>query len=166
MISMFDAYQDSYGLDWAYVVSCNLFGARDKFDTEFGHVVPSLIKKFHDVKMGHSDRVVVWGDGSAQRDFMYVKDTARVCVEVMTHLEGTVNIGSGRVYSIRDIVDKLGGIFDLHGSIDWDETKPNGQDFRSYELSKINSIGFRCKYSIDAGLEETVEWYASQQNSI
>lgn len=158
MLAMLRAYEESYGMEWAYVVSCNLFGQRDKFDTEFGHVVPSLIKKFYDAKR-RGEKVVVWGDGSAKRDFMYVKDTARVGLAIMKGINGPVNIGSGMVYSIRDIVDMIAVITDMKHQVVWDETKPNGQDYRAYNLTKINSISFSCQHTIQQGLEETWAWY-------
>ncbi len=159
MLAMLRAYEESYGMEWAYVVSCNLFGPRDKFDTEFGHVVPSLIKKFYDAKCC-GEKVVVWGNGSAKRDFMYVKDAARVGLAIMKNINGPANIGSGMVYSIRDIVEMIADITDMKDYVVWDETKPNGQDYRAYDLKKINSIGFSCQYTIRQGLEETLEWYA------
>lgn len=161
MLAMLAAYEESYGLEWAYVVSCNLFGPRDKFDTEFGHVVPSLIKKFYEAKL-RGEKVVVWGDGSAQRDFMYVKDTARVALAVMENIKGAANIGSGTVYRIRDIVDMIADISGMAGQVIWDSEKPNGQDYRAYDLSKIDKIGFKCEYSIRQGLEETWGWYMEQ----
>ncbi|TJZ77280.1 GDP-L-fucose synthase family protein [Chitiniphilus eburneus] len=161
MLAMLRAYEESYGLEWAYVVSCNLFGPRDKFDVEFGHVVPSLIKKFYDAKRA-GGKVVVWGDGSAQRDFMYVKDTARVGLEIMKNINGPTNIGSGTVYRIRDIVEMIAEISNMTDQVVWDAEKPNGQDYRAYDLSKINSIGFNCQYSIRQGLEETWAWYSAQ----
>ncbi|MHC2147788.1 GDP-L-fucose synthase family protein [Pseudomonas sp. 210_17 TE3656] len=161
MLAMLRAYEESYGLEWAYVVSCNLFGPRDKFDTEFGHVVPSLIKKFYDAKQ-KGEKVVVWGDGSAQRDFMYVKDTARVGLAIMNDISGASNIGSGVVYKIRDIVDMITEISGMQGQVVWDSEKPNGQDYRAYDLTNIKSIGFECKYTIRQGLEETWAWYSEQ----
>jgi GDP-L-fucose synthase len=161
MLAMLEAYQESYGLNWAYIVSCNLFGPRDKFDTEFGHVVPSLIKKFHDAKKTGTS-VLVWGDGSAQRDFMYVKDTARVALTVMKDIHGPANIGSGRVFRIREIVETLAEIAGMSDRVDWDVSKPNGQDYRAYDLTKITNAGFACKYSIRDGLQETWDWYCAQ----
>lgn len=161
MLAMLQAYEESYGLEWAYVVSCNLFGPRDKFDIEFGHVVPSLIKKFYDAKQKGED-VVVWGDGSAQRDFMYVKDTARVGLAIMNNLKGASNIGSGIVYRIRDIVNMIADITDMQNNVVWDAEKPNGQEYRSYDLTKINAINFKCQYAIRQGLEETWAWYSKQ----
>jgi GDP-L-fucose synthase len=161
MLAMLRAYEESHGLEWAYVVSCNLFGPRDKFDVDFGHVVPSLVKKFYDAKQAGTE-VVVWGNGSAQRDFMYVKDTARVGLEIMQHINGPANIGSGTVFRIGDIVEMLAEISDMKGKVVWDKDKPNGQDYRAYDLRKIDSIGFHCLYSIRQGLEETWNWYVQQ----
>jgi GDP-L-fucose synthase len=158
MLAMLEAYNESYGLEWAYIVSCNLFGPRDKFDTVNGHVVPSLIKKFFDAKK-NGDLVTVWGDGSSQRDFMYVSDTARVAIEIMNNLSGPINIGSGRVYSIHEIVEMIADISEMQGRIVWDKTKPNGQDYRAYDLTFLNSINFKTKYSIYDGLKETWNWY-------
>ena len=162
MLAMLEAYKESYGLDWAFIVSCNLFGPRDKFDVEFGHVVPSLIKKFHYAKKAGT-KVLVWGDGSAQRDFMYVKDTARVALDIMKSVEGPANIGSGSVLRIGEIVTALGEITGMQDRIEWDATKPNGQDYRAYDLSKINAVGFKCRYTIREGLQETWDWYCAQQ---
>lgn len=158
MLAMLEAYQESHGLDWAYIVSCNLFGPRDKFDIENGHVVPSLIKKFYNAKK-NGGNVTVWGDGSARRDFMYVEDTVRVAIEIMKNLTGPVNIGSGNIYAIKDIVNLIAKISGMEGRVIWDTDKPNGQDYRAYDLSKINSINFKTKFSIEEGLEKTWNWY-------
>lgn len=164
MLTMLEAYEESYGLKWAYVVSCNLFGPYDRFDVQFGHVVPSLIKKFYDARKNGTD-IEVWGDGSARRDFMYSRDAARVFLAIMESVDGPVNIGSGHVFSIREIVRILGEISGMTDRIRWDSTKPNGQEFREYDLSRINSIDFRCKYSIADGLQETWDWYCREENT-
>jgi GDP-L-fucose synthase len=163
MLAMLEAYQESYGLEWAYIVSANLFGPRDRFDTETGNVVPSLIKKFHDAKTT-GGVVTVWGDGSAQRDFVYIKDAARIALGVMNSVEGPVNMGSGQVYRIRDIVDALAEITDMSGRIEWDASKPNGQAYRGYDLSKIVSLGLEPAYSIREGLKETWDWYRAHHD--
>jgi GDP-L-fucose synthase len=160
-LAMLEAYEESYGLKWAYIVSGNLFGPRDKFDVEFGHVVPSLIKKFYDAKKS-GGTVQVWGDGSAQRDILYVKDAARVALAVMSNIDGAVNMGSGEVYRIRDVVDTLTELAGMSGRIEWDPSKPNGQAYRAYDLSKIKRLGFNPVYSLRAGLEETWNWYCAR----
>ncbi len=164
MLTMLEAYEESYGLKWAYIVSCNLFGPYDRFDVQFGHVVPSLVKKFYDAKQNGTD-VSVWGDGSAQRDFMYSRDAARVFQEIMEKIDGPVNIGSGSVFSIGEIVGLLGEICGMSDRIRWDPTKPNGQEYRSYDLSRINAIDFRCKYPIADGLKETWDWYCEEEST-
>lgn len=158
MLAMLEAYEESYGLNWAYIVSCNLFGPRDKFDTVNGHVIPSLIKKFYLAKK-NNEMVSVWGNGSAQRDFMYVSDTACVAIEIMKHLSGPINIGMGKVYAIKEIVDMIAHIAGMENRVVWDLSKPNGQDYRAYDLSKINSIGFKTNFTIYDGLKETWNWY-------
>jgi GDP-L-fucose synthase len=158
MLAMLEAYQESYGLKWAYIVSGNLFGPRDRFDIELGNVVPSLIKKFYDAKKS-GGTVQVWGDGSAERDFIYVKDAARAALAVMSGVDGAVNMGSGGVYSIRAVVDALSELTGMSGRIEWDRSKPNGQAYRAYDLTKLHAAGFAPKYSLRAGLEETWNWY-------
>jgi GDP-L-fucose synthase len=106
----------------------------------------------------------VWGDGSAQRDFMYVKDAARVGLAIMNNIIGSSNIGSGTVYRIRDIVAMIADISGMADKIEWDATKPNGQDYRAYDLSKIDSIGFKCHHTNRQGLEETWGWYSAQMS--
>ena len=162
-LAMLEAYEESYDLKWAYIVSGNLFGPRDKFDVEFGHVVPSLIKKFYDAKKS-GETVKVWGDGSAQRDILYVKDAARVALAVMNSVDGAVNMGSGEVYRIRDVVDTLGELTGMSGRIEWDPSKPNRQAYWAYDLSKIKSLGFTPAFSLRAGLEETWTWYCAQND--
>jgi GDP-L-fucose synthase len=161
MLAMLEAYEASYGLQWAYIVSCNLFGPRDKFDIDFGHVVPSLVAKFYDA-IQKGEPVRVWGNGSAERDFLYVKDAARFGIQVMSGEHGAVNMGSGRVYSIRQIVHILSSITG-HYSVEWDDGKPNGQDYRAYDLTRLDRMGFRPLYSVEAGIKETWDWYCNEQ---
>ena len=161
MLAMLEAYNESHQMEWAYIVSCNLFGPNDKFDTTNGHVVPSLIKKFFDAKKTNS-KVSVWGDGSAKRDFLFVDDAALSAITVMNEISGSVNIGSGEVLSIRDIVSYLEKITDMQGQVEWDSSKPNGQDYRAYDLSKLNQTSFKKRYSIEQGLHITWDWYKSR----
>lgn len=158
MLAQLQAYRESDGLDSAFVISCNLFGPRDKFDVALGHVVPSLVKKFCDAKKNNG-RVLIWGNGSARRDFMYVKDAAKACCIIMDKISGPVNMGSGRVSSIREIVDTLAAETGMQDRLSWDESKPNGQDFRQYDLQRLCLAGFKPDYTIEDGLRETYRWY-------
>lgn len=158
------AMLESYGMNFAYIVSCNLFGPRDKFETTTGHVVPSLVRKFYEAVRDGTD-VIIWGDGSAQRDFIYIKDMARAAGLIMDHAQGPINIGSNSILYIRDIVRALTAISGINPDrVKWDATKPNGVDYRAYDLSKLSALGFSCNYSIEGGLAETWEWYVRQQN--
>lgn len=158
MFAQLNAYKESYGLKSAFVISCNLFGPNDKFDANWGHVVPSLVKKFHDAAQNGSN-VVVWGDGSAQRDFLFSEDAANALLMIMDNLDGPVNIGSGEVHSIKEIVEILGRLSGLENRIDWDHSKPNGQEYRAYDLQKITNAGFKPQVSFVDGITKTYRWY-------
>ncbi len=165
MLAQLEAYKDSYDMDYAFVISGNLFGPNDKFDENFGHVVPSLVSKFH--KAAHSEsNVVVWGDGSAQRDFLYVEDVARALEVIMLKISGAVNMGSGKVICIKDIVHELAEITGTQDRIVWDSSKPNGQDYRAYNLDKLFQAGFEPKFTLKEGLEKTVRWFSENINSV
>lgn len=105
------------------------------------------------------------GDGSAQRDFLYVKDAARAAFLVMSKVEGAVNMGSGQIHSIRKVVNILSELTGMSRHVEWDASKPNGQTYRGYDLTKLNEIGFEPAYSLHAGLQETWDWYC-EQNSL
>lgn len=161
MLAMLEAYGESYGIEWAYIVACNLFGPRDKFDPENGHVLPSLIYKFHQAKKNDT-AVSVWGDGSARRNFFYIKDLARAAHVIMDGCQDAINVGDGNVWSIRQIVEKLSAITGVD-RIEWDATKPNGQLYREASLKLLNATGFKPMYSIDDALQETWDWFIEQQ---
>lgn len=165
MLGMLRAYGESHGLQWAYVVSCNMFGPRDRFDAEHGHVIPSLIKRFHEAKVAGNE-VTVWGDGTAQRDFLFVSDAAKAATMVMQQLEGPVNIGSGNVYTIRQVVDILTEITGMQDRVNWDASKPNGREYLGYDLSRIQSIGFEADYTLQRGLQETWDWYQNEMQKV
>ena len=164
MLAMLEAYSDSYGLKWAYIVSANLFGPRDRFDAETGNVVPSLIKKFHDAKKSGGN-VTVWGDGSAQRDFVYIKDAARIALGVMNGVEGPVNMGSGQVCRIRDVVDDArrhhrASAAGSNGTLRSRTARATGPT----TSSKIEALGLKPAYSLRDGLKETWDWYCARHD--
>lgn len=158
------AYNKEYGLEYAYVISSNLYGPHDRFNEHFGHVIPSLISKFYRAKL-KGDDVVVWGDGSARRDFLFSYDAAKALLLIMEKFKGEINLGSGVVYSIKEVVDTLSKITGVT-NIKWDRTKPNGQEYRAYDLSKLNSIGFKPQYPLEKGLKITWDWFCENQDRI
>ncbi|MDK2084128.1 GDP-L-fucose synthase [Aliarcobacter butzleri] len=165
MAAQLNAYKESYEMKSAFVISGNLYGPHDKFDEAHGHVTPSLISKFYRAHT-NGDDIIVWGDGSAQRDFLFSYDVAQALINIMLHIEGAVNMGSGNVIKIRDIVDTLADITKLRDKIKWDATKPNGQDYRAYDLSKLKSTGFEANYDLVKGLKITWDWFCENQDKI
>jgi GDP-L-fucose synthase len=158
MLAQLIAYREQYGMPYAFVISANLYGPHDKFDVEHGHVTPSLVRKFFEAKRS-GGRVSVWGNGSARRDFIYASDVAAALVAIMEAVDGPVNMGSGNVHSIREIVDALADITGLADRVDWDASKPNGQDYREYDLSTLHGTGFRPVVPLPEGLALTYAWY-------
>jgi GDP-L-fucose synthase len=161
MLAMLETYQHSYGLEYSYLVSGNLYGPRDRFNSETGHVLPSLIKKFWDARE-IGGKVDIWGDGSATRDFLYSKDLARVVQLLMSEdiKSGAINIGSGQRVSIQNVVEYLCVISGVSADrVRWDKSKPTGRPNCYADLSRIGALGFTPGYSIEQGLRETWDWY-------
>jgi len=164
MLAQLFAYNESYNLDFSYIISCNLFGPNDRFNINDGHVVPSLIHKFVDAKRSNKP-VNIWGTGVATRDFLFSYDVARVLLTIMNKFSGVINIGSGIETSINYIVNCLCDISG-HSLITWDKTKPDGQSKRIYDLSRLNKLGFKTDYSIKSGLSFTYNWFLENEKNI
>lgn len=162
MLAQLEAYRETHDMAFAVALSTNLYGPYDRFNIETGHVIPSLIRKFYEAQRG-KNAVSVWGDGSAQRDFLYVKDMVRALHVIMDQIDGVVNLATGSVCRIRDAVEILAHHTGLDDRVTWDATKPNGQVVRAYDVSKLRQAGFNCQYSLQQGLTETYDWYAAHE---
>lgn len=160
MLAHLEAYQENYNLDFAHVISTNLYGPHDKFDAQQGHVIPSLIKKFYDAKVNDAE-VQIWGDGTASRDFLYSKDMAHALFLVMNNYSGSINIASGRESKIKDVVSILTDYFEMEGRVKWDPSMPNGRSYCPIDLEKMKALQFTPSYSLEHGLKETAEWFCS-----
>lgn len=165
MLAQLQTYEDSYRMPYAFAFSTNLYGPHDRFNTETGHVIPSLVKKFHDATRAKTP-VTVWGDGSAHRDFLYIKDAARALHTIMDHINGPVNLATGTTRKIRDIVNVLAAYTGMKEQIVWDTSKPNGYLFRTYDVSRLSAAGFTCHYTLEQALHETYDWYASHDGAV
>lgn len=159
MFAQLVAYKEQYGLDFVFAISGNLYGPHDKFDIEHGHVTPALVAKFHAAKVAGT-KVSVWGNGSAVRDFTYSTDAALALLTVMGKGEGAMNIGSGDIRPIRDIVTTLAEVAGMTGQFEWDDSKPNGQEFRAYRLDRLMDLGFKAEVDLRTGLDQTFRWYS------
>lgn len=159
MLAHLEAYHSQYGLDFAFCISTNLFGPGDKFDERFGHVIPSLISKFHRAATEGS-AVEVWGTGSPQRDFLYAKDAARAMRLIAERHTGPINLATGTPVSIREAVEILCRVSGYRGEVLWDRTKPDGQKLRDYNITTLRDLGFEPQYRFSEALQETYDWYA------
>ena len=164
---MLDAYKKQYGLNSAVLVPCNLYGPHDNFNPISSHVIPALIKKFYEAKIGGNKEVCCWGDGSATREFLFVQDAAVAIVNSLSMIDdpSPINLGGGQEISIKDLAEKIGRFVGYEGNIVWDESKPNGQPRRFLNITKAEKLlAWTPKKNLDAGLKETIEWYIGESN--
>ena len=159
---MLDAYNKEYGLKSITLIPANLYGPNDNFDEEKSHVIPALIKKIYSAKKNKENIIKVWGDGSATREFLYVKDAAeaiRLSIDI-DYDSDYVNLGTGTDISIKDLVLLLCELMEYDGEIVWDYSKPNGQPKRQLAVHKVKSLlGWQSKTTLEQGLKETIGWY-------
>ena len=140
----------------ASALTCS--GRNDKFDERHGHVIPSLISKFHRA-VGTGETVTVWGTGTPRRDFLYVKDAARAMVLIGQAFSGPINLASGGSVSIREAVELIAEVSGYRRKVAWDAAKPDGQKLRRTDVSKLAALGFRPSYSLRDALAETFAWF-------
>ncbi|MCL4486502.1 MAG: GDP-L-fucose synthase [Chloroflexi bacterium] len=160
------AYRQQYGFDSIFLMPVNLYGPGDNFDPASSHVIPALILKCVEAIEQGRDEVVVWGDGSPTREFLYVEDCAEGIVLAAERYEKSepVNIGAGFEISIRELVETVARLTGFAGRIVWDVTKPNGQPRRKLDTSRAErEFGFHARIGFEAGLRWTIEWYRAQR---
>jgi GDP-L-fucose synthase len=155
------AYREQYGLDAVFLLPANLYGPRDNFDLQTSHVIPALVRKM----LEGSDEVVLWGDGSPTREFLYVDDAADAFVLAAERYDGAepVNLGTGAEISIRDLAETIAELTGFEGEIVWDRSMSNGQPRRSLDASKAEQLfGFRARTALRDGLAQTIAWYRAR----
>jgi GDP-L-fucose synthase len=160
------AYRDQYGTNAICLFPVNLYGPGDSFDVETGHVIPGMIRKFVEAREAGHHSVVLWGDGSPTREFLYVLDAARAFRLALESYDGAdpVNLGSGEELSIRDLAERVRQAVGFTGTIEWDASRPNGQPRRKLETSRAQErFGFRAETTLDQGLIATIEWYRTHK---
>jgi len=163
------AYREQYGMNAIYLLPVNLYGPGDNFDLESSHVIPALIRKCLEAIANNRSEIVLWGDGSPTREFLYVEDAAKAIVAAAKQYDGSepVNIGSGIEISIRDLAQKIAHITGFRGKIVWDATKPNGQPRRCLDVTRAErEFGFRSAMSLDEGLAQTIAWYSAHSKPL
>ena len=163
------AYRQQYGFNAIYLLPVNLYGPRDNFDLESSHVIPALIRKMIEAQERGDKHVVLWGDGSPTREFLYVEDAAEGIVQAAEKYNGPepVNLGSGQEISIKDLAETIADLTDFQGEIVWDTTKPNGQPRRALDVSRAKKyFGWEAKTSFPEGLRRTVAWFREHRHEI
>ena len=148
-----------YGTDYISVMPTNLYGPNDNYHPTHSHVVPALIRKFHEAKVNGAPEVVCWGDGSPLREFMYVDDLAELCVFLMNNYSGneTVNAGTGKEVTIKELSELVAKTVGDEGKIVWDTTKPNGTPRKLLDVSKAEGLGWKYHTELEEGLKKSYE---------
>lgn len=148
-----------YGTDYISVMPTNLYGPNDNYHPEHSHVLPALIRRFHEAKESGAESVTCWGDGSPLREFLYVDDLANLCVFLMNNYSGneTVNAGTGKELSIKELTEMVAQIVGYTGAIEWDTTRPNGTPRKLLDVSKATSLGWSYKTELPDGIRLAYE---------
>ena len=155
------SYNIQYGTNFISAMPTNLYGPNDNFDLETSHVLPALIRKFHEAKINNEKEIMVWGTGKPQREFMHVDDLAGACLFLMKNYNSSeiINIGTGEDLSIKELAEKIKEIVGYSGKIVWDKTKPDGTPRKLLDVGKIHKLGWNHKIELENGLKMTYEWY-------
>ena len=174
-IKMCEAYNRQYGARYMAVMPTNLYGPNDNFDLENAHVLPALMRKFHEAKMAGKEEVVIWGTGTPKREFLYVDDMADACVFVM-HLEEKtaadyffsypnpcfVNVGAGNDSSVMELAQMIQKVTGFKGKLVFDKSKPDGTPRKLLDVSKLSHLGWRSKIGLEDGIQQTYAWYLAE----
>jgi GDP-L-fucose synthase len=175
-IKMCESYNRQYGRNYRSVMPTNLYGVNDNFHPENSHVIPALLRRFHDAKLAGQDQVIAWGTGKPMREFLYVDDMAAASVYVMNLDEQTyqantqamlshINVGTGIDCTIRELVETVAKVVGYQGEIVFDTTKPDGTPRKLMDVSRLANLGWKASVSLEAGLATTYEWFLSNQDN-
>jgi GDP-L-fucose synthase len=169
LLVQLQAYRQEYGFNGIYLLPVNLYGPGDNFDLESGHVIPAMIRKFLEARDAGANEVILWGDGSPTREFLYVEDAAEGILAAAERCDSgdPVNLGSGEEIAIRDLAALIARETGFSGEIVWDTSKPNGQPRRRLDTSRAaTAFGWRARMPFDQGLRRTVAWYREQRTRV
>ena len=160
-ISLCNAYRRQYGCNFISVMPTNLYGPGDNFDLENSHVLPALMRKFHEAKLKRQDSVTIWGSGTPRREFLFVDDLAEACVFLMQQYNeaGIVNIGTGQDLTIAELAAMLADTVGYKGELVYDRTKPDGTPQKLLDVSKISALGWQGSTDLRQGLAKTYAWF-------
>lgn len=160
-LKMCAAYRRQYGFNAISAMPTNLYGPEDNFHPSGSHVIPGMLRRFHEAKLANAEQVTVWGDGSPLREFLHVDDLADACLHLMRVYEGeeSVNVGSGVELSIRELAEIIADVVGFSGKLVFDTTKPNGMPRKLLDISKLRATGWEPSREFRQGLADTYRWY-------
>ena len=163
-IKMCQSYHREYGVNYISAMPTNLYGINDNFDLNNSHVLPAMIRKFHEAKIDGSKTVTLWGTGSPFREFLYVDELADACLYLMKNYNSPeiINIGVGSDISIKDLAELIKRTIGFNGEIIWDSSKPDGTPRKLMDVSKINTLGWKSSLSLEEGIKYTYNWFLSK----
>jgi GDP-L-fucose synthase len=167
-IKMCEFYRKQYGFNAVSVMPSNLYGPGDNFHPQNSHVISGLIQKFYSAKLEGRDKIECWGDGSPEREFLYIDDLSSACFEVMQKYDHheIINISSGVEYTIKEVAEMVKEIVGFQGEIIWDTTKPNGTMKRPLNINKIKKMGWFPKVNLYDGISITFDWYMNKYQQL
>jgi GDP-L-fucose synthase len=160
-IKLCQAYRKQYGADFISAMPTNLYGPNDNYDLQSSHVVPALIRKFHDAKIEGRTEVTIWGTGSPRREFLHVDDLADACLFIMQNYDGEehINIGTGEDLTIRELAELVGSIVHPEATLAFDTTKPDGTPQKLLDVSRLHDLGWRHTIDLEEGIRSSYQWY-------
>ena len=170
-IKMCENYYRQYGCNFISAMPTNLYGPGDNFDLNNSHVIPALLRKFHEAKINNSPSVEVWGTGTPKREFLYVDDLADACIFLLKNLEASelekngithINVGSGIDQTIQELADTIRDVVGFEGQVNFDKTKPNGTPEKLLDITVLSNMGWKPTKSLKDGLEKTYSWVKEQ----
>jgi GDP-L-fucose synthase len=163
-IKLCQSYRKQYGCDFIAAMPTNLYGPHDNFDLTSSHVLPAMIRKFHDAKIAGRDEVVIWGTGTPRREFLHVDDLADACLFLMAHYGEAehINVGTGEDLSIRELADMVREIVHPSARLVFDREKPDGTPRKLLDVSRLHGLGWRHTIELQQGIADTYEWFVSQ----
>ena len=165
-VKLCEAYRAQYGCDFISAMPTNLYGPGDNFDLESSHVIPALMRKFHDAKSGPDNTVSVWGTGSAMREFLHVDDLADACLFLLRNYDGDthINVGSGTDLSIRALAELIRDVVHPDAGLVFDPSKPDGTPRKLLDVSKLTALGWTATTPLREGIEQTYAWYLDNRD--
>jgi len=160
-IRLADGYRSQFGRDWISAMPTNIYGPGDNFDLETSHVLPALLRRFHEAQQSGAESVTLWGTGVALREFLYSEDLAEAVLHLLDHYSepGPINVGFGEDISIKDLATVIAGVVGFEGEIRWDSSKPDGTPRKILDSGRIRALGWEPRVGLHEGIRRSYEWY-------